>query len=237
MSPILVIHIGAGIVGIVSGGGAIVARKGGGAHRALGATFAVAMLILASLGVWLAALLPQMASVAVGVFTAYLAATGWATMKRRHDDAGMAEIGAFLLAAGAGGALLLMGLDAATSPTGLLQGSPPAPYWTFGAFALFAAALDLKVILGGELGAKQRLTRHLWRMCLALFFASAFFFLGQQRALPAFMRGSPLLYIPAVAPLVVMAIWLVRMRLDARPVSARTRSFRALGRSGPVGVA
>jgi hypothetical protein len=50
-------------------------------------------------------------------------------------------------------------------------------------------------------------------MCVALFFAAASFFLGQQKVMPAWMHGSPLLFVPALAPLVAMAGWLLRPRL------------------------
>jgi hypothetical protein len=53
-------------------------------------------------------------------------------------------------------------------------------------------------------------------MCFTLFFATAFFFLGQQKVMPVFMRGSPILFVPALAPLVPMMFWLVRARLRFR---------------------
>jgi hypothetical protein len=109
--------------------------------------------------------------------------------------------------------MLGWGLQAAHSPTGLLDGAPPARYYVFAGFAAFAVALDLKVILQGGIAGVPRIARHLWRMCLALFFASSFFFLGQQKVMPAFLHGSPILYAPALAPLVLMAFWLVRVRL------------------------
>jgi hypothetical protein len=49
-------------------------------------------------------------------------------------------------------------------------------------------------------------------MCFALFFATAFFFLGQQKVMPVFVRGSPILFVPALAPLVSMTFWLARIR-------------------------
>lgn len=58
----------------------------------------------------------------------------------------------------------------------------------------------------------RRIARHLWRKCFALFFASAFFFLGQQRVV-AFMHHSPLLLVPALAPSVLMIFRMVRVRL------------------------
>jgi hypothetical protein len=90
------------------------------------------------------------------------------------------------------------------------------PYFVFASFAAFAAALDLKLILRGGISGPQRIARHLWRMCFALFFAAAFFFLGQQQVLPKFMRGSPIPVVLALAPIVLMIFWLFRVRFSKR---------------------
>jgi hypothetical protein len=50
-------------------------------------------------------------------------------------------------------------------------------------------------------------------MSAALTIASGSFFLGQQRIMPAFMRGSPWLFVPVIAPLLLMVFWLIRVRL------------------------
>lgn len=152
--------------------------------------------------------MPQMASIFVGVLTGYLAATGAMTMKRGAGDSGMFEIGAFLTAAGAGGALILLGLAAATNLDGRLQGATAGPYWAFAVFALFAAALDLNLILRGALGERRRLVRQAWRIGLALVFAGALVFLSE-------------LYVLALAFLAGMAVWLTRARLDRRRVVPR----------------
>jgi hypothetical protein len=93
----------------------------------------------------------------------------------------------------------------------------------------------VKVIMRGGGVGESRIARHLWRMCLALFFAAAFFFLGQQKVTPPFLRGSPVLVMLAVAPLALMVVWLVRVRLTkcgtwiftrrAKPVSRAIAQF------------
>ena len=79
-----------------------------------------------------------------------------------------------------------------------------------------AAAGDLKMILRGGISGAARIARHLWRMSAALTVASGSFFLGQQRIMPASMRGSPWLFLPVIAPLVLMVFWLFRVRLMPR---------------------
>lgn len=66
-----------------------------------------------------------------------------------------------------------------------------------------------------------RIARHLWRMSAALTIASGSFFLGQQRIMPAFMRGSLWLFLPVIAPLLLMVFWLIRVRLMPRLKSPR----------------
>jgi hypothetical protein len=213
MSPLLIFHIGAGSLAIVSGAAALSVRKGERLHRAFGTVFSLSMLAMSPIGAYLAVFVPQRASVAVGIFTFYLVATGWMTMRRKDGSIGLFEYGAFFVALGAAVSLVIFGLQAANSPTGLLDRYPPPPYYVFASFAAFAAALDLKMILRGGISGAQRIARHVWRMCFALFFAAAFFFVGQQKVMPAWMQGSPILFVPAIAPLVLMIFWLIRVRL------------------------
>jgi hypothetical protein len=82
--------------------------------------------------------------------------------------------------------------------------------------AAIAAFSDLRVIRRGGIAGAPRIARHLWRMCVALLIASLSFFLGQQKVMPAFMRGSPLLFIPEITVLVLMIFWLFRVRMGRR---------------------
>ncbi len=72
--------------------------------------------------------------------------------------------------------------------------------------------LDLNMILRGGVSGVRRLARHVWRMCTALFIASGSFFIGQQKVMPAFMHGSPILFALGLAPLPLMIFWLIRVR-------------------------
>jgi hypothetical protein len=216
MSPLLIVHISAGCLGILSGFAAVSVRKGGRLHRVFGTVFFLSMLTVSTLAVYLALFVPPIhsggappsASVSVGVLTFYLAATAWMTVKRKEGHIGLFEKGAFLAALSAAAALAIFGLLAARRHEPLI-----APYFVFASFAAFAAAMDLKVVRRGGISGAPRIARHLWRMCFALFFAAAFFFLGQQGIMPKFMRGSPILFVPALAPLVFMFFWLFRVRL------------------------
>ena len=61
---------------------------------------------------------------------------------------------------------------------------------------------------------RQRITRHLWRMCYGLFIATGSFFLGQQQVFPAFLRGTIFLTLLALLPLPLLIYWLLRVRFS-----------------------
>jgi hypothetical protein len=224
MSPLLVVHIGAGTIGIVSGGATVSVRKGGPLHRAFGTVFFLSVLIMATLGAYLAVYGPQptagptppKASVAVGLLTLYLVTTAWMTARRRAAGVVAFDYAALFVVLAVTTALVTFGLQAQHNAPNRPGGY--APYFVFAGFAAVLCALDVTVIVRGGVSDVQRIARHLWRMCFGLFFAAAFFFLGQQKVMPKFIQGSPLLIALAIAPLVLMVFWLVRVRLLKQPM-------------------
>ena len=212
----LIPHVVAGAVAIGAGAGAIYTRKGGKRHRALGSVFSVSMLLMAAIGAYLALFTtptgrgaaPPQASASVAVLTLYLVATAWMTVRRKPGEIGLPEYASLACGLFIAAALFAFGALASRSASGP---QTFAPYFVFCAFAAFAAALDLKMIVSGGVKGSYRIARHLWRMCFALFFATAFFFLGQQKVMPIWMRGSPVLVLVAFAPLGMMAVWLFRI--------------------------
>jgi hypothetical protein len=66
------------------------------------------------------------------------------------------------------------------------------------------------LVRGGVFGAK-RIVRHLWRMSFAFLIAAFSFFLGQQKVIPAYMRGLKLLLVPPLLILIALIYWLCRM--------------------------
>ena len=83
--------------------------------------------------------------------------------------------------------------------------------YSFTLVIAIAAIADVKVIFAGGISGAPRIARHLWRMCFAFFIATGSFFLGQQKVMPVAVRGSPVLFVLAFAPFLVMAFWLVRL--------------------------
>jgi hypothetical protein len=89
----------------------------------------------------------------------------------------------------------------------------------FGVAALLAVRGDLRVLRLGALTGSRRLTRHLWRMCMALWFATASFFLGPRRRvemiLPDAIVVTPVIVIPVITVLLMMGYWIWRLRSRA----------------------
>jgi hypothetical protein len=224
---VLPIHIVAGSLGVLSGAVALSAVKGGRLHRKSGTIFVYTMLGMSASGAVLASSEPNWATVLQGVLTFYLVITGLLTVRRPPSMSRWVDVAAMSVALTVGVTHVAFGFEALSSPTGTKYGYPPPLYFVFGPLALAAAFGDIRMIsasakatadkrAGGPQGAR-RIARHLWRMCVALFIASASFFLGQAKVIPAPIRIFPLLIVLAVFPLAFMLYWLVRIRIRARP--------------------
>jgi len=211
-SPILFLHIIAGTLGMLSGFAAAFLRKGSRQHGLAGNVFVVSMLCLSASGVYLAVLKSQPGNILGGTLTFYLVATAWLTARRGPAGVGVFDWGALLVVVAVGAFEMMYGLEAAASPTGMKYGYPPGPYFSFGFVALIAATGDIRMLVRGGIEGTQRIARHLWRMCFALFVAAASIFLARQHLFPAFMRKTGALVFLSVLPLLLMIFWLIRVR-------------------------
>lgn len=211
-SPILLLHICSGTIGVLSGFAAVSFRKGSRRHRMAGNVFVISMLSLGATGVYLALMKSQMTNVFGGVLTFYLAATSWMTVRRREGKPGIFDWIALLAALTVGAFVVTYGFQAAQSPRGLKAGVPAGMYFFLGSIALLAAAGDVRMLVRGGIFGTQRLVRHLWRMCFALFIASASIFIARPHLFPALFRKTGLLFLLGIGPLILMIFWLVRVR-------------------------
>jgi len=212
-SPILLLHICSGTLGVLSGFAAVSFRKGSRRHRVAGNVFVISMLSLGATGVYLAFMKSQMSNVFGGVLTFYLVATAWMTARRRDGKPGIFDWVALLSALTVGIVIVTYGFQAAQSPTGSKGGVPAGMYFFLGSIALLAAVGDVRMLLRGGISGTQRLARHLWRMCFGLFIASGSVFLARPHLFPAIFRKSGLLILLTVMPLLLMVFWLLRVRL------------------------
>ena len=210
--PLLVLHIVAGTLGMLSGFVAVFLLKGSRRHGLAGRVFVVAMLCLSASGVYLAVMKSQPGNILGGALTFYLVATGWMTVRSRDGQPGIFDWGALLAVLAVGACQVTFGLEAANSQTGLKYGYPPWPYFFMGSVSVLAAAGDVRMLVRRGISGRQRIARHLWRMCFALFIAASSIFLARQQIFPALFRKTGVLIFLSFLPLILMIFWLIRVR-------------------------
>ncbi len=218
--PLLIFHVCAGIMGILSGAAAMTFRKGSPRHEAAGRIFVIAMMAMSSSAVYLALMKHQMNNVFGGILAFYLVVTAWLTARRKDGETSIFDWGALAVPLAVGARMLVYGLEAAKSQKGSIGGVPAGMFFFLGSVAVLAAAGDIRMLArGGVFGAK-RVVRHLWRMCFSFFIATGSFFLGQQQVFPAAWRGSVVLFVPALLPLALLIFWLFRVWFTNRGCAA-----------------
>ena len=210
---ILITHVSAAIIGLLSGALAMVFRKGSGLHGAAGSVFFVSMMIMSSTGAYGAAFIkPNKGNLMVAVLTFYLVATSWVTARRRQGKPGLFDrfaLALILLNATAG---LIWGVQAAASPRGVKDGMPAAMYFVFGTIALLCARADFRMFRSGGITGPRRIARHLARMGGAFFIALMSFYPGQRIEFPAWMTETKLLLLPHILVIGSLLYWVIRMR-------------------------
>lgn len=181
-------------------------RKGSRWHGIAGNVFVVAMLVMGSTASYLSVLKGQ--SGLGGLFACYLVVTAWSTARRRGGEKSVIDWGALVFVLAFGVLSMMGGIEAARSPTGSLNGVPAGMILFLGSVALLAAAGDIRMLVRG-LSNTERIARHLWRMCFALFIATGSF-LAQKRVIA--ILGGPKILLLSVIPLILLIYWLIRVR-------------------------
>ena len=190
---------GAGIV--LAGTLALVSRKGSSFHRQCGKIFvlllAVMALVIAASAIAPATHLISTLGMIFTALTCYLVLTSWATVTTPAASLGKFARIAPVLALSIASAAAFLGWQAQTGQLALDDGIPVSAYFVFAGVALLAACADMSVVLRGGISGAQRLFRHLWRMCFALYFSVATIFTGPGSILfPDNIRGTWPLMLP-----------------------------------------
>lgn len=210
--PILVLHIGGGLVGLLSGAAAMAFRKGSRLHSIAGQVFVISILTMAAAGVTLAVMKSQPGNILGGALTFYLVATAWMTARRTTPQTSFFDWAALSIVLSVATADVTLGTLAALSPTGMIYDYPPGPYFFLGSVAVIATGGDVRMLVHNGISGTPRIARHLWRMCFALFIASSSLFLARQRLFPELMRKTGTLVLLSFLPLILMIYWLIRVR-------------------------
>jgi uncharacterized membrane protein len=176
MRGVLLVHVVAGSLGLLSGYVALYVSKGASLHRRIGMLFVWVMLVMSSTGLLVSAVggVAPIVNIPTALLTAYLVITALTTVRsfdaRWIDTASMAS--AFAMGAGC----LVFGVRAAAEGGRALGFA--FPLFLFGAVAIAAGVGDRRIVRNGALKGAPRLKRHLWRMCFGMFVASIAFYLG-----------------------------------------------------------
>ncbi|MGA8034685.1 MAG: hypothetical protein WA823_13865 [Candidatus Acidiferrales bacterium] len=224
-SPILLVHIAGGSVGLLSGTAAIILRKGSPRHALAGRIFVVAMLVMSSLAAYIAALKHQPGNIMGGIFTFYLIATAWLTARRGAGRTSRFDWLLALIPLALGIVNWAIGVSFVRAGVDPPDGVPVGMIFFMGSIMLLAAAGDVRMLVRGGMFGAQRIARHLWRMCFGLFIAAGSFFMGPsnrplrllsvagigQHLSPAFFSMGVYLAL-TLLPLVLLVYWLIRVR-------------------------
>jgi uncharacterized membrane protein len=217
------LHITAGLVVIVSGAFALFSTKGSPLHRGAGRVFFFAMATLTGTGLIAATFVhPNRGNVVASMVTFYLVATAYLTVKRDVVAARGWYVALTLLGFFAGLRALALGVMAARA--GQLDQFPPAAFFMFALIALAAASLDVRLLVAGQIKGAQRLVRHLWRMGMAYWIATASLFLGQAKFFPAPMRASGVLFVPVLLVAGTTLYYLVRTLRGRKPARSTVKA-------------
>ncbi len=203
----ILLHIIGGLTSLTSGAVALSSPKGGSLHRKSGIIFVYAMLVMSTSGAVMAAQIPERVSVIAGLLTFYLVVTALLTVRRHGRGFPWMDVAATVFGLAVVVLAIVFGITGSNDPAG----PPPALAFIFGAVALLATFGDARILLVRSLPWHQRIARHLWRMCLALWIAAASFFLGQSDEFPEALRIMPLLCTPVLLVMLLMVYWLVRV--------------------------
>jgi hypothetical protein len=224
-SPILVLHICAGTVGLLSGTAAMFFRKGSLRHVQAGKVFVVSMLIMAVGAVYLGIVKDQPSNIGGGIVTFYLIGTGWLTAKRRAGEMSRMDWVVLPIPLTLGIPIWVNGIAVLRSGATSQNGVPVGMSFFMGSICLLAAAGDVRMLLRGGVFGVNRIARHLWRMCFGLFIAAGSFFMGPSNRplrllstvgigqhLPSVLFSTGLYLFLSILPLGLLIFWLVRVR-------------------------
>src|SRR5450432_1510474 len=176
-SPILIGHICAGTLGLLSGAAAMSFRKGSPRHVLAGKVFVASMLTMAVGAVYLAIVRDQPNNLSGGILTFYLIGTGWLAARRREGETSRFDWVVPLIPFALGILSWMNGIKVVLSGASSQNGVPVGMMFFMGSVMLLAGGGDVRMLLRGGVFGVKRIARHLWRMCFGLFIAAGSFLL------------------------------------------------------------
>ena len=228
----LLLHIVGGLTGVLSGFATLILRKGSIPHRNIGRLFVASMLLMGLSGTYRATFVHiQPTNAIAGLFVAYLVTSSWLTMRLPKAQIGRWELLVMLAGLATAIGSLFLAHRAAQEPV-------PNPDDSATGLVVFSVLLilgitgDISVLLRGGVAGAQRLIRHLWRSCFALFMATASLFLATpSRILPPSIAQTPVRWALPIAIVAMFGYWIIRtLRMAVRERRMRASTAGGLAR-------
>ena len=139
-SPILMGHICAGTLGLLSGTAAMCFRKGSLRHVLAGRVFVASMLTMAVAAVYLAVVRHEPNNLGGGILTFYLIGTAWLTARRRDGETSGFDWVVLLIPLALGVLTWMNGIKIVRSGASSQDGVPVGMSFFMGTVCLLAAA-------------------------------------------------------------------------------------------------
>ncbi|BBN82505.1 hypothetical protein PA25_24900 [Pseudoalteromonas sp. A25] len=210
-STVLYVHILFGAIAVIAGYVALFTKKGKARHIQFGNWFVVTMILMAISGVVIAYLMPMIITVFAGLYTMYLVLTGVGVFKLADKRRSYYNIAMMITSLLIGLSSLVCAYWAAQSETGLYQRVSIEPYIMFGVLPLISAILDIRYMRVQTLTSKMRISRHVWRMCFAMFIAVGSFVGQGLKSAPEAVANFVLVEYADAIILLIMLYWLIKV--------------------------
>ena len=218
---LLPIHIAAGGLAIVLGAVALSVRKGGTLHRRSGLLFVGAMFVMGTsasiLGLREGGLTDG--NVMGGLLTLYFVGTALTTVRPASRWTRRINAVALTFALGLALGAIASGVQAFNGPRlcpgGVTCRTVSVMSFVVATVLILAAVGDVRILRFGAPRGGQRLARHLWRMCFALFIAAGSFLSVRERVaifLPEPLTTGPMRALPILLLFGAMFYWLWSVR-------------------------
>jgi uncharacterized membrane protein len=207
----LLVHVLAGALALLSGYVALSVAKGAALHRKTGMLFVYVMVVMSMTGLLISAAggIAPAINIPTALLTFYLVITGMTSVGANRGWSRRIDVAAMVMAFAIGAGCLALAVISIAN--GGAQAGLAYPLVLFGMAAVVGGIGDRRVILDGALKGSQRLRRHLWRMCFALFLSSIAFYLGPNR-LPEALRIPALRPAAVLVPIAAIVYWNWRLR-------------------------
>ncbi len=214
VTPLLILHIGGGAIGLISGTVNLVRRKGDKPHALVGKLFVNAMMVAGFSAVALSLINPNYFLTIVGLFTIYMVGTGFRYIRLRLDGADndpKTLDWALTYCMGLTGLLFLV-----LGASALLKGTTfGIVYMVFGLIGLLFVRTDLANYRGKAKERNYWLLAHLQRMTGGYIAALTAFLVVNASHFPSFIPGILLWLLPTMVLTPLIIIWSRKYRQGA----------------------